>query len=112
SDAKKYSNNPDTVCDVYVTSISDMYKDLMKLRFGKNENTGSQNVKNIHYMAALELLFPQFSSNFKHLLEPAAEIDYESINSCGIMVAEVEKVTGKEITFRFLHRTYAEYLMA
>ncbi|CAL8138465.1 unnamed protein product [Orchesella dallaii] len=59
---------------------------------------------------ALELLFPEDTDQFKHLLTSNSSLELGELCKYGILETTATDSTSSEI--RFVHRTFAEYLVA
>ncbi|CAL8138469.1 unnamed protein product [Orchesella dallaii] len=112
-----------------VTSIFQMYQTHMKMRLerveksSKEEGLGSRflrfvlqtksqydAIKDAHMYHALELLFPEDTDQFKHLLTSNSSLELGELCKYGILETTATDSTSSEI--RFVHRTFAEYLVA
>ncbi|CAL8116869.1 unnamed protein product [Orchesella dallaii] len=94
---------------VIVDSIFGIYDRYMNLRFEKileQESGGNEYeiIKNVHMYFALELLFPNIAKKFKALNNLSIELH----ELCGLGILEATHSNS----IRFVHRTFAEYLVA
>ncbi|CAL8069061.1 unnamed protein product [Orchesella dallaii] len=111
--------------ELSITSIFEMYKKLVKFRFSRLQtmetngcwkpicrNLSGGNVKfftQMHMFAALELLLPHSSSDFKSILVGNCKMETECRELCTVGI--LEKKEAKGLTPRFIHRTFAEYFL-
>ncbi|CAL8071065.1 unnamed protein product [Orchesella dallaii] len=106
--AIRCSNMTSNVCSgaelIIISSIFEVYEKHMNMRFEKADSNQYDNMRKAHMWLALELLFPDHSSEF------------ESLYSSGILMNEICGIGIVEATdsnnIRFVHRTFAEYLVA
>ncbi|CAL8069045.1 unnamed protein product [Orchesella dallaii] len=111
--------------ELSITSIFEMYKKLVKLRFSRLQtmetngcwkpicrNLSGGNVKfftQMHMFAALELLLPHSSSDFKRILVGNCKVETECRELCTVGILEKKETKG--LIPRFIHRTFAEYFL-
>ncbi|CAL8069055.1 unnamed protein product [Orchesella dallaii] len=111
--------------ELSITSIFEMYENLVNLRFTRIEKMQTNecwkhiwrvlnggNVKfytQMHMFAALELLLPNSSSNFRRILVGNSKVETECKELCTVGILEKKETKG--LTPRFIHRTFAEYFL-
>ncbi|CAL8139116.1 unnamed protein product [Orchesella dallaii] len=108
--------------DIRITSIFEMYKKLMEMRFRTiqipeascflttcKKWSARKKIKfiiNAHIYAAFELIFPESAKTFKRQLIGNIKVDQNTLCTLGIL----EKLPSKNAP-RFVHRTFAEHLV-
>ncbi|CAL8069043.1 unnamed protein product [Orchesella dallaii] len=111
--------------ELSITSIFEMYENLVNLRFTRVQtmqtkgcwkpicrNLSGGNVKfftKMHMFAALELLVPNSSSDFKSILVGKSKVETECKELCTVGILEKKETKG--LIPRFIHRTFAEYFL-
>ncbi|CAL8140789.1 unnamed protein product [Orchesella dallaii] len=116
-DAIKYSkankvSDFETGMVIRITSIFDMYRKLITMRFKRISKDGEgQKLKSVtfaHMQAAVQLLFPECDEQLKSILTEVNEVlTLRELCEIGIL----EKKIPTLATPRFIHRTFAEYFL-
>ncbi|CAL8123925.1 unnamed protein product [Orchesella dallaii] len=89
---------------IIINSMFEVYVKHMNMRFEKADSNQHDTIRKVHMWLALELLFPDYSSQFKSPNRSGIPLN----ELCGVGI--VEATDSNDI--RFVHRTFAEYLVA